>query len=50
MLYILLLVCVVGDGCHMDFDYLGYIQDDKIIVLQYSMLVLLILLVLCKSP
>ena len=49
MLCILLVVCMVGDGSHMDFDNLGYIQDSKIVTLQYSMLFLLILLVLYNS-
>ena len=47
MFYILLLVYVVGDGCRKDFDSLGCIEGSKIIVLQYPVLVLLILLVLC---
>ena len=49
VLCILLLVCVVGDGCHMDFDSLDYIQDSKIVILQYSVFVLLILLVLYNN-
>ena len=48
MLCILLLVCVVGYGCHKEFDKLNYIEGSKIIVLQYLMLVLLVLLVLYK--
>ena len=46
MLCILLLVCMVGDGCHKEFDRLDCIKGSKIIVLQYPMLVLLVLLVL----
>ena len=37
-----------GDGCHKDFHSLDCIEDTKIIVLQYLMLVLLISLVLYK--
>ena len=44
----LLLVCVVGGGCHKAFDRLDCIEGDKIIVLQYPMLVLLVSLVLNK--
>ena len=49
MLCILLLVYVVGDGCHKDFDNLDCIEGSKIIVLQYSVLVLLISLVLYNN-
>ena len=48
VLCILLLVCVVGGGCHKEFDRLDCIEDDKIIVQQYPMLVLLVSLVLNK--
>ena len=48
MLCILLLVCVVDDGCHKEFDRLDCIKGSKIIVLQYPMLVLLVSLVLYK--
>ena len=40
---------MVGDGCHKDFDSLGYIQGSKIVVLQHTVLVLLISLVLYNS-
>ena len=46
VLCILLLVCVVGGGCCKVFDKLNYTEDDRIIVLQYLMLVLLVSLVL----
>ena len=49
MLCILLLVCVVDDGCHKGFDNLDCIEGSKIIVLQYLVLVLLILLVLYSN-
>ena len=49
MLCILLLVCVVGGGCHKAFDRLDCIEGNKIIVLQYPMFVLLVLLVLNKK-
>ena len=49
MLCILLLVCVVDGGCHRAFDRLDYTEGDKIVVLQYSLLVLLVLLVLSKK-
>ena len=49
MLCILLLVCVVGDGCYKEFDSLDCIEGSKIIVLQYPMFVLLISLVLYKK-
>ena len=39
-------MCVVGDGCHKEFDKLDYIKGSKIIILQYPMLVLLVSLVL----
>ena len=40
---------MVDDGCYKGFDSLGYIQGSKIVVLQYSVLVLLISLVLYNS-
>ena len=49
MICILLLVCVVDGGCHRAFVRLDYIEGDKIIVLQYSLLVLLVSLVLSKK-
>ena len=49
MLCIFLLVCVVGNGCHKDFDSLDCIKSSKIIVLQYQVFVLLILLVLYNN-
>ena len=48
VLCILLLVCVVGGGCRKAFDKLDYTKDDRIIVLQYLMLVLLVSLVLSR--
>ena len=49
VLCILLLVCVVGGGCHKAFDRLDCIKGNKIIVLQYPMVVLLVSLVLNKK-
>ena len=49
MLCILFLVCVVGNGCYKGFDSLDCIEDSKIIVLQYPMLILLISLVLYNN-
>ena len=49
VLCILLLVCVVDDGCHRAFDRLDYTEGDKIVVLQYPLLVLLVSLVLNKN-
>ena len=39
---------VVSGGCHREFDMLGCIVDNKIIVLLCLMLVLLVLLALCR--
>ena len=48
MLCILLLVLVASGGCHREFDMLGCISDNKIIVLLCLMLVLIVLLALCR--
>ena len=42
-------MCVVDGDWYMDLDKLGYIEGDKIVVLQYLVLVLLALLVLHSS-